>query len=232
MSGEKKSRGTQGLVLGAVPRASLLPPELKAEEKAKAVRRRLVAVVILVVVVVVGGYAFSAVSAEVAQQRLAAANQRTTELLAEQGEYIEVRQLAGQVSAAEEARTVAMSTDVDWAGFIALVDAGLISVGASVAKVETVTSTPITPFGPPAVLLEKERVAEIKFTGVSPTLPVVAQWLRALETLPGFADASFSRVELAEGGYTMQVTLHVDSGVYSNRFAPETAESTDEETQE
>lgn len=230
MSGEKKARGNQGLVLGALPRASLLPPELKEEEKAKGVRRRLVAVIILVIVVVVGGYAFSAIGAEVAQQRLAAANNRTTELLSEQGEYIEVRQLADQVKASEEARTLAMATDADWAAYVDLIDASLLSVGASVQTFDVVTSTPFAQFGVSTSLLEGERVAEIKFSGASPSLPVVASWLRALEGLPGFVDAKATTVTLAGDVYTMEVVLHVNSAVYTNRFVPETESDATEET--
>jgi len=231
MSGEKKARGNQGLVLGAVPRASLLPPELKEEEKAKGVRRRLVAVIILVIVVVVGGYAFSAIGAEVAQQRLAAANNRTTELLAEQGEYIEVRQLADQVKASEDARTLAMSTDVDWAGFVGLIDASLLAVGASVQSIDTTASTPFSQFGAATDILEGERVAEIKFVGASPSLPVVSAWLRSLEGLPGYVDAKATGVKLEGDVFVMEIILHVDSGIYTNRFAPETeSEATEEST--
>ena len=68
-------------------------------------------------------------------------------------------------------------------------------------------------------VLTDARVATLTMTMVSPALPAVPQWLDALHTLPGMADAVAGTITATDtGGYTVLVTMHIDSDAFSGRF--------------
>ena len=206
------------LVVGGVPRAELLPPELKQEEKAKTARRGYGFLVLVVVVVVAAGYIFSALVAETAQAQLRAANDRTDALLVEQSKYIEVRQLAAQVTASEDARAVGMAADIDWEAYVQGIAVKLNGIGAATSTFSITAATPLSPLAQPTAMLEGARVAEITFVGLSPTYPSVADWLREFKTLPGFADARISGIRMVLGVYELDIVLHINEGAYSNKY--------------
>jgi len=76
------------LIIGGIPRAELLPPELELEKRSRAQRRGLMAVLVLVVLLV--GVVYGAVSlfAATTQAALDGANAHAADLLAQQGKYL------------------------------------------------------------------------------------------------------------------------------------------------
>ena len=207
------------LVVGGVPRAELLPPELELEKKARAQRRGLLAVLVLVVVLV--GLAYTGVTVATAATQLAVdqANARTAELLAQQAEFIEVRQLQAQVSASEEARRFATSTEVDWPATLDSLAAVAPEGAVNWSGATIVASTPIAPFGASSVPILQPRVAEVTFVGVTRTLPDFALWIERLKTVPGFADATPTTFTNAGDLYTYSMVIHLNEKIYTNRFA-------------
>ena len=218
----------QRLVLGGVPRAELLPPELKQEATASAQRRVMVLLIVLALVVTGGATFGASVLAAQSAAELEQANGRTTEILLEQGKYAEARQLAARVSASEDAGAIVMATDIDWVAQLALIDATAASVGATVDNTAVTQSTAFAVVDEPADLLEKPRVATVVLTATTPTLPNLADWLEAFEALPGFAGVTFGTATLTGLGYDTVVTVHFDESIFTNRFA----ETTDEESNE
>lgn len=216
-SARKDSR----LIVGGVPRAELLPPELELEKKARAQRRGLFFIVVLVIGAVGVAYALTIGYAAGVQAQVDAENARTADLLAQQGQYIEVRQLAAQVAAAEEARRVGTSTEIDWNDYLTQVATAFSNSGVASLSFTVKTSTPLAPFGDASKPLENPRVAEIVISGYSPTLPNLAAVLDELEKLPGFADAAPGAVSNSGGIYSFTVTLHINSEAYTGRFAQE-----------
>lgn len=225
------NRTDQRLIVGGTPRAELLPPELKLEEKARAQRRRLVAVVFLVIIVTAGIYAYSALVAETSRQRLATANNYSSELLAEQAKYIEARQLAAQVTASKDARTVGMAQEIDWYENYLETSLSVSSVGATLGTYEVKASTPLTPASAPTSALEKPSVARVSITATTLDYPSVGAWLDALKKVTGFAGATINSISLEGGGYTVTCVLLIDEGAYTNRFNPD-AEDADATTEE
>ena len=72
------------------------------------------------------------------------------------------------------------------------------------------------------VPLEGPRIATLTFTAVSPGLPEIPVWLDGLTDLPGYVDAVPGNVQLAdEGGYTVNITMHINADAYSNRMKQE-----------
>ena len=65
-------------------------------------------------------------------------------------------------------------------------------------------------------------MSTIAFTATSPTLPDVPRWLDGLAGLPGYVDALPGETTANEDAtWTVNITMHVGSEVYTGRFAPE-----------
>ncbi|MWB99594.1 hypothetical protein [Agromyces seonyuensis] len=210
----------RGVLVGAPARASLLPPEIHRERAARRTRNRLIGLVVAVLVVAalaIGGtFAYSLY----VEQQLAAARERTTELYAAQGEFGEIRQLRDGVRLATEAQRLGASTEIDWNDYLAKVQA-TVPDGMSITQLAIDSTTPVAEYAQATAPLQGQRVATIALTGESPVLPDVAAWLTTLSGLPGFADALPGTTEFDEtsGVWRVDITMHVDDEVYSNRFA-------------
>jgi hypothetical protein len=212
----------QKIVIGGIPRADLLPPELAQEKKAKAQRSNLLALLVLVILLVGLAYGGVTVLTATTQAQLDAANLESADLLAQQGEYIEVRQLAAQVDSAEAARRIGTSTEIDWKA----IQQEILSRGSNAVylTMKMTSATPMAPFAASSIPLEKPRVAEIVMTGAIMSPEGMATWLRNLEEMPGYADATASSLENKLGVYTYTLTIHLNEDAYTNRFAEETQE--------
>jgi hypothetical protein len=207
------------LVVGGVPRAELLPPEIELEKKARAQRRGLLAILVLVFAFVGLSYSAVAVMTAASQVGVDEARARTADLISQQAQYIEVRQLQAQVGAAEAARLLATSTEVDWPATIAsLVAVAPETVNASAITVAT--STPISPFGGTTVPLENPRIAELTLVGASATLPDLGAWITALHDVKGFADATPGSISRQGDVYVYTMVIHLNEQIYTNRFVP------------
>jgi hypothetical protein len=213
------SKAEHDPVIGGEPRVDLLPPEVTAEQKGRRLRRALAIAVVAVVFVTGGGIAAATWAAQRSQASLAVVEARTAELLAAQGEYVEVRRAQEEVDATVAARRLASSVDIDWTDYLQQIRARLpgdVVVGAVVLD----AGSPWAPYGQATAPLQPSRVATVNLTLTSPTLPSVPDWLEAMATLPGYADSAPTRVALLDsGGYEVSLTLHVNAEVFSNRFA-------------
>jgi hypothetical protein len=214
----RKSSGA--LVLGGSPRADLLPPEIKAEVKAKAQRRTMIAVVVGAVVVVIAAYLPATLAATTASDRLVDEQSRSATLLGEKGKYVSVEQLEAQLAAAKAARVVGSSTEIDWSSYLAGVAATFPS-DATLEKTVITSATPITSLTPPTAALQGPRVAELVFTIRSQKVPVVGDWLKSLQDLTGYVDASIDTITSEDEALTSILTLHIDERAYSNRYTLE-----------
>lgn len=222
------NRSDQRIIVGGVPRAELIPPELKLEEKARAQRRLLGLVLVLVIAVVGGAYFYSAIVAEASRQRLQAANNYSDELLAEQTKYIDARKLAAQVTASEDARQVGMAEEIDWNDYLSRISLTVFTLGGTIGGFDLEASTPLAPATPPSAALENPRIATVNLTVSLPAYVNSADWLDSLELLPGFADASITGIAQEGAGYTITAVLHINDGALTNRFNPDADTSDDD----
>ncbi|MCC6376853.1 MAG: hypothetical protein IT191_07525 [Microbacteriaceae bacterium] len=208
-----------GLVIGAPPKANLLPPEVGAMAKGKVARRNAIAIVMLVVVAVVAAYIGATWLAGQAQTQLQAANSETTRLLAEQQKYSGVLVIKNLLSTSEAARQVGMYTEIDWKDYLDDIQKSL-PAGTLVTNVVAEVGTPLTDFAQPTVPLQGNRIGELTFTANSPGLPDVEAWLNSLSNLDGYVDASPGSITLdAETGlYQVSIKMHVDIGALWLRF--------------
>jgi Tfp pilus assembly protein PilN len=214
------SRAThdQALVLGGEPRVNLLPPEVVEQAADLHLRRKLLLATAGTLVLVVLGVGGAALHATNSSSQLASAQADTSALVAEQGEYVAVRQVQAQVDTAVAARAVGGWTEIDWKAYLQQVRAALpADVGIDAVSVDS--TSPLTAFPQPTAPLQTARVATLTVTLASPTLPTVPQWLEQLQGLPGMADATAGSIAAVEtGGYTVTVTMHINSDAFSGRF--------------
>lgn len=215
--------GSSKLVIAGSPRAELLPPEVEQGIKARGLRRSLVALVVFIVVLTLVGNAGALLLSVNSALALESANARTDDLVAQQAEYVEVRQVSGMLSKATAARKEGSSTEIDWKAYFAEIQANLPE-GTVITSLGAETATPTRPFSAPSVPLQGDRIGQLNFAATSPSLPDIEVWLDGLANLTGFVDASPNSVSRAEDGtYSVSITMHVNSDAYLNRFADEEA---------
>lgn len=209
----------EGLVLGAEPRVDLLPPEVIARKKAKATRRRLTGILIGVVVLVAGGFAAATWNVGQSRAELATAQDRSIELLSSQAEYSEVTQVQATVDSTIAARQFGAATEVDWKAYLSGIRA-VLPANVSIDTVTVDSASPLVVFEQATAPLQDARVATLTLGLTSPDLPTVPQWLEAMRGLPGFADANPGSITRSDTGtYKVELTMHINDGAYSNRFA-------------
>jgi len=229
---EPKPTATQkGLVkVGAIPRADLLPPEIRAAYRGKAVVRMLIILVITVAVVVAGGVGYASIRSITSQAVLQLERDRSADLQARQLDFAEARQIANQVDEAIEARKIATAAEIDWKAYLDEVS-GTLPEGVSL---RTLAIAPIdqeagASGGEPANPLQQESVAAITITAFSATVPDVESWFDDLEGITGFAGIAPPATVTEEGegdaaGYTVSLELLVNEEAYLLRFQDEEGE--------
>jgi len=212
MSGDKNS---QRLVVGGVPRADLLPPEIKQDKVAGRQRSNLIAGLVLVVFLVVVAYGISTFLAIGANASLEAAQKRSSDLLAEQAEYSEVRELQAQLSAAQASLLVASAPEVDWSPFLA-------DFYATLPAGSIIKNVTVTPPGTVAVTspLYDGGIVEIVAEVTMPTVPDNAAWMGRLQTLPGFTDWSPTTIADDNAAFKVTVTIHLGQDALWARYFP------------
>jgi hypothetical protein len=214
------SRATHddGLILGGEPRINLLPPEVAEQAAERVLRRKLIFATAGVLVLVLIGIGGALVHASTSAIRMVAAQADTTDLLSEQSKYVAVRRVQEQVGTAVAARAVGGWTEVDWKAYLQGVRA-VLPADVAIDAVTVDSTSPLAAYALPTAPLQEARVATLTVTMVSPGLPTVPRWLDALNTLPGLVDAVPGSITAVEtGGYTVVVTMHINSDAFSGRF--------------
>lgn len=218
--------------LGAVPRVSLMPPELGERNKQLGIQRSLRGLMLLVLVLVVaaiGGAWYLSIQAAVA---LGTESQRTTLLQNERLQFAEVEQAMREVALGDAALAVGGSTEIDWQDYMSQVQASL-PAGVVITSFSVDASDVTSQYAQSSVPLQGARVATLQFTADSPAIPEIPDWLNRLSELPGFVDANPNSVTASAqtGGYTASITMHIDAEAYSNRLVETSPDATDETTE-
>ncbi|PZU39040.1 MAG: hypothetical protein DI573_08145 [Microbacterium sp.] len=214
------TRGAATAASAASPRVNLLPrAETERRERAAMIRRwgwGLVGALAAVLVLSGGSYALTLA----AEQRLAAAGSRTTDLLAQLATLQDVRQALATETELTAFRAEAMATDLRWEDMLDTLVRTLppgvtlsgfdLAVGAAPAAGSPESAS--APGLSGALTLE------------SPTPIDIAPAVRALRAIPGAlsADAREVMAETGEGDartYTYQLTLVLDQSLYTGVYA-------------
>jgi Tfp pilus assembly protein PilN len=206
------------LILGGEPRVNLLPPEVAEQARDRLLRRKLLLATAGTVLLVLLGIGGAGLYTTNSTSKLADAQAETANLLAEQSQYVAVRQVQAQVDTAHAARAVGGWADIDWKAYLQGVRAALpADVGIDAVTVDS--TSPLTVYPQPTAPLQNARVATLTVTLASPGLPTVPQWLEQLQGLPGMADVAAGAITTGETpGYTVVVTMHINADAFSGRF--------------
>ena len=204
--------------LGGEPRVSLLPSEVNDFHKARAVRQRLVVAVFAVLAIVVAGVAGSYFLSMTAQASLLASRATTDSLVAQESQFTDLRQVQAGIALVQAGQLVGDSTEIEWKTYLEKLQATL-PAGVTINNVDIDSSTPFQDFAQSSIPLQGSRVATLTFTAISPTLPTIPSWLDGLAKLVGFGDAVPNSVVIqADGSYLVNITMHINSDAFANRF--------------
>lgn len=215
------SRGSKNpnLVIGGESRVDLLPQELRIKRKGRVVRRRLGFLVILVAVLMAGASALVRAQAVQAKSDLSLEQSNAQSILFQQKKYGEVQKIQKEADTIQAAQQVGTSTEINWKNYLISVQATL-PPNVTLDSVNIDSATPFASYAQASAPLQGERIATLSFTAISSTLPQVPQWLIALATLPGYADANPGSVNRTEtGSYSVNITMHINQVAFTNRFA-------------
>ncbi|AWB90006.1 PilN domain-containing protein [Salinibacterium hongtaonis] len=227
-----RTQNDKGIVVGGEPRIDFLPPEIKQKKQARRTRRGLVALVVVVIalcVVLYGGVTTVAIARQIA---LADEQQRTLALIKEQAAYSVARQASDDVALVTGARLFGSSREVMWQAYFAELEARF-PAGTEITLVSVDSQNALELAPETAGPLITGRIANIGLTGTTPTYSDVSTLLANIQTLPGYAGASVTQIELTEGaGFEFVMTLSINEAALAKRYyvVPETP--TDAETVE
>lgn len=227
MSAARAAKPLAGLVLGAEPRANLLPPEVLERSRARRARGYLVLAVVVVLLATAGGYVAASISALTAQSSLAAAQTRTAELLQDKAGYADVIAATGAISLITQTQEQATSTEVVWGDFV--IDELLGAIPGTILVVNTITASSPMPWEAPLAAsgpLREPRVGTFQLRYVTANAPDALTLYRSFGAIEWVADISIDLVERVEdpAGYATTITINLNSDALSDRW-PDAAES-------
>lgn len=207
---------------GLWPQVDLMPPEVRAGRRLKRTKRVLGLVVVGVLAVTVLGYAGARISESSAASDLESVQQETARLTAEQAKYAEVPRVLGEVTQVETARQTGTADEIIWTPYVNAIRA-VTPGGVSIDSLTASATDPLHQQPAATNVLAAASIGSIQFVARSKTLIDTSDWLNALDTVPGLADAWFSNETITENSgvtyYQVTATVKLNSTALANRFA-------------
>ena len=210
--------------LGALPRpqVNLLPPEVRSRRALGRTKARLALSLIVVFLLLVLAFVYATFTRSQASGHLADQQAEIARLLSEQAKYAEVPQVKGEIAREQTARTLGTSTEVMWKDYVLAIQA-VTPEGVSLVDLNTNMPTPIAAVTGAEDPLMDLSVGYISFTGRADTLPDVSAWISALDSIPGFGDATVTTAAFTDDqgttAYTVSSTVQVNEVAFALRFA-------------
>jgi Tfp pilus assembly protein PilN len=213
--------GAATALSGTLPQVNLLPPEVRAARGLRQTQRLLALALVVVLAACVAVFGLSLVARGSASSDVVQAQSETSRLQAEQSKYAEVPAVLGMLDQIESARTIGMSTDVQWKTYIDAI-AAVLPANVSIQSLSVTQASPMIAAPGPTNPLQSASIGQILLSGRSSTVPDAAAWIEALDSVPGFADAAVYSVAVTEDEsgvyYTVSSSVQVTDAVYSHRF--------------
>lgn len=214
-----RSKNDKGIVVGGEPRIDFLPPEIKRKKQARRTFRGLIALVVLVIAVCVVAYGGVTTVSIAKQIALAEEQQRTLDLLKKQQEYSAARQAADDIALTTEARLFGSAREILWKPYLNELELRL-PAGEQVTRVAVASQNALELTPEPPTPLVSSSIASLEIVGTAGSFGDIATFVENLETMPGFAGAWVTQIELSEdgGSFTFVLTLSVDEAALAKRF--------------
>jgi hypothetical protein len=211
------SAPVEGLVIGGEPRVHLLPPQVLARKKGRALRRKLGVGFVAVIVLVAVGTGAATLSMISSQGALLTAQQESTSILQQQAKYGDVLKVKADAVTIQTSQKQATTQEISWQPFITSFEATL-PAGASITSMNASIDSPFIVAPPITVPLQGPRIATVAVT-LAMDQSTIAGWLNSLPALKGFVDVTPNSVTLGTGtSYVVSITLHLNSDALANRF--------------
>lgn len=222
--------GKKGLQAPPFAQVNLLPTDMRDARKDAMIKRLLLLLLAVVTALSVFIF-FIALGVEMnAQNKLNDAEAETAALRNEKASLLYVMATYEQLDSAELAEVAAMSAEINWQTYLDAI-ASVIPAEQSVISVSAEGNTANTVLIDEHPLMQP-RVGTLTFVTRSETTPDIAEWLRALNKVPGFQDAYFNTAELDEKDgvfYETETTIEINQSALSQRVDTYGAADADEE---
>ena len=211
---------------GAGPRVDLLPSEVVTVRLVRRAQRRGALVLVAVLALVVAAYVLVSGERTMAREDLAAAQQRSVQLTAEQARYARAPIVYAQVEQTRAALASVMAGDVRWYQYLADLAVTsppglwLTSWQASTSDPTLAPATPDPAAGAPAAVAP---VATLTVSGTAADEPDVADWLDVLAATPGLTGSTASSLTRTAVGeqpvITFDSSASMTEAALSDRYA-------------
>lgn len=206
-----------------LPQVNLLPPEIKAGQQLSRIKL-LLGLVVVAVAVTAGLLVLVAMQrVDSAQDRYDTAQQQTATLLAEKAQYSRVTSVLLELSALDKARQMGTSTEFAWAPYTRAITA-VAPQEISLDELTVESATPMAARSLPSDPLQTYTYAQVSFKARAAAQPDVTEWVRALESIPGFVYPRVTTIELTGDDdtiyYEVIASVQVTDALLLNRFAP------------
>jgi Tfp pilus assembly protein PilN len=206
------------------PQVNLMPPEIVEGRHLAIVKRRLFWSIIAILLICVLAFAAAFVLRAAADQRYNDALAQSDTLVAQKKQYSPVIQVQQDIANTTNARTFALSTEVNWTNYANSIQAALPE-GVTIQSLTVVGIDPGDPLAEGADPLTRPGVAVISFSALSATLPDASEWIEALSAIPGLADinlqSSVLQDQTGEVSYLVSATAQVTEEALANRTFPD-----------
>jgi hypothetical protein len=207
----------EGLVIGGEPRVHLLPPQVLARKRGRALRRKLGVGLVAVIILVVLGVGLASLSLASSQSALLTAQQESSSILQQQAKYGDVLKIKADAVTIQSGQKQATAQEISWQPFINSFEATL-PADASITTMNASIDSPFAVAPPITDPLQGPRVATVTAT-LSMSQPEIAGWLDTLPALKGFVDVTPNSIALGTGSsYIVSITLHLSKDALANRF--------------
>lgn len=210
----------------ALPQVNLLPPSVHAKRKVAFLRVWL-ALGVLVVIFLMSVMAVAASwERKTAESELAEVQDRNASLQAEQSKYSDVPKVLRGLEAHQQARTMAMSTEVLWKPYLTAIAAATpleVSIdNLSVTQDTVLTGSQSGTYGP---LGTPGTVGIVSLSGRSLTIISVSDWEDQLSAIRGVTDVEVSSIEVGDDNgttyFAVGATFRLTADAFANQFVTE-----------
>ncbi|WP_084101409.1 hypothetical protein [Demequina sp. NBRC 110051] len=180
-----------------VPQVNLLPPEVEAKRSAARTRVKLLIALILFVVLIAAAWFFARSLRVAAEDELGAEQVRTTELQAELASYSYLNVLADVYDNSVAARAYVGATDIEWASQLTALT-GALPDDVAWDTIQVTQSSPSSGSITAPTVFTNLGVGTVTFAGTSAEPIIMADYIEAVDALPGYADTWIDAQQIVE----------------------------------
>lgn len=216
--------------VGGSPRVDFLPPEVAQRARDRSSLSWAVLALVVVLGLVAAGVALAAIRTTSAQAMLLTAQTQGQATIAQQQEYVEIRDVTDSIALIEQAQTAGTATEINWPDVLQEVTP-LIPEGASVSAFNAKVPLAWQPLMPTTGPLRTPLVGTISITIRTGDLGLISQFANRVEALNFVNDASWDFIT-AESFYEGVITLNVNEFALANRYVAPIDGTVTEEPQE